>query len=212
MVEFAQKKLFTKHLYTNFYTRRSIPAGKHIKMRNLLSVLKTWSGNIYEQLAAVRPQALPTEYSWITIARKELGQSEQPGAKHNPRIVEYHQLTKLRAKDDETPWCSSFANWCLHKAGYPITESAAARSWQTYGASCKPHPGCIVVLTRKGGGHVGFYVKETAAYVYLLGGNQGNAVTIAAYSKDRVIAYRIPQPLNIDDAKVYDIQLPRIAR
>lgn len=145
-------------------------------------------------------------------ARNELGQSEVPGAKHNPRIVEYHQLTKLRAKDDETPWCSSFVNWCLYKSGYNITESAAARSWAAYGIPCKPHPGCIVVLTRKGGGHVGFYVKETGAYVYLLGGNQSNAVNIAAFSKARILEYRLPANLNIDDAKVYDSKLPRIAR
>jgi uncharacterized protein (TIGR02594 family) len=172
-------------------------------MKNWLSVLKTWSGSIYERLAAVSPQLSPVEYSWMMQARSELGQSELPGAKHNPRIVEYHQLTKLRAKDDETPWCSSFVNWCLSKSNYPTTESAAARSWATYGAPCLPHPGAIVVLTRKGGGHVGFYVKETPAYVYLLGGNQGNAVTIAAYAKDRVIGYRIPKELNTPDSMVY---------
>lgn len=97
-------------------------------------------------------------------------------------------------------------------AGYPITQSAAARSWATYGASCKPHPGCIVVLTRTGGGHVGFYVRETEKYVYILGGNQGNKVSVAAYDKSRIIAYRLPQLLNIEDAKVYDTKLPRISR
>lgn len=40
--------------------------------------------------------------------------------------------------------------------------------------------------------------------MYLLGGNQGNAVNIAAYSKDRVIAYRIPKELNTSDSIVYD--------
>lgn len=143
----------------------------------------------------------------MRIASKEVGQKEIPGAKHNKRIIEYHQRTTLKAKNDETPWCSSFVNWCLSNAGYPITQSAAAKSWAKYGASCKPQPGCIVVLTRNGGGHVGFYVRETAAYVYLLGGNQSNQVNIAAYSKDRVIAYRLPQPLNIEDAKVYDNKL-----
>lgn len=127
-----------------------------------------------------------------------------PGAKHNKRIVEYHQRTKLRAKDDETPWCSSFVNWCLANAGYPITESAAARSWTNYGASTTPHEGCIVVLTRTGGGHVGFYVRETSKYVYILGGNQSNKVSIAGYDKGRIIAYRLPQLLNVEDAKVYD--------
>lgn len=60
------------------------------------------------------------------------------------------------------------------------------------------------MLTRTGGGHVGFYVRETDKYVYILGGNQGNKVSIAGYDKGRIIAYRLPQLLNIDDAKVYD--------
>lgn len=60
------------------------------------------------------------------------------------------------------------------------------------------------MLTRIGGGHVGFYVRETDKYVYILGGNQSNKVSIAGYDKGRIIAYRLPQLLNIDDAKVYD--------
>ena len=60
------------------------------------------------------------------------------------------------------------------------------------------------MLTRTGGGHVGFYVRETDRYVYILGGNQSNKVSIAGYDKGRIIAYRLPQLLNIDDAKVYD--------
>jgi len=110
----------------------------------------------------------------------------------------------LKAKDDETPWCSSFVNWCVGNAGYTVTGSAAARSWAKYGQSCKPHPGCIVVMTRTGGGHVGFYVRETAKYVYILGGNQSNKVSIAGYDKGRIIAYRLPSELSVNDSIAYD--------
>lgn len=66
------------------------------------------------------------------------------------------------------------------------------------------------MLTRNGGGHVGFYVRETDRYVYILGGNQGNKVSVAAYDKGRIIAYRLPQLLNIDDAKVYDLNTKKV--
>jgi hypothetical protein len=59
-------------------------------------------------------------------------------------------------------------------------------------------------MTRTGGGHVGFYVRETAKYVYVLGGNQSNKVSIAGYDKARIIAYRLPSELNVPDAMVYD--------
>lgn len=65
---------------------------------------------------------------WMRIARGELGQREIAGAAHNPRIVAYHQTTSLRASNDETPWCASFVNWAMEKAGHKGTGSAAAIS------------------------------------------------------------------------------------
>ena len=47
------------------------------------------------------------------IAQIQLGQKEIEGSKDNPKIVGYHKATTLVATDDETPWCSSFVNWCL---------------------------------------------------------------------------------------------------
>ena len=170
-------------------------------MKNLLSTLKTWSGSILKQHASQSAEAV---YSWMKIAELERGVTELSSDKHNERILQYHSVTTLLADSDEVPWCSSFVNWVLKQAGYPITRSAAARSWAKYGVACKPQAGCIVVLTRNGGGHVGFYVRETAKNVYILGGNQSNSVNISAYSKERVLAYRLPKELSINDSKVYE--------
>jgi hypothetical protein len=52
---------------------------------------------------------------------------------------------------------------------------------------------------------VGFYVRETARYVFLLGGNQSNAVNIAAYPKTRVIGYRMPKQMNDEDRGLYEL-------
>lgn len=57
----------------------------------------------------------------------------------------------------------------------------------------KPAHGCVVVFARQGGGHVGLLVGEdTAGNLLILGGNQGNAVNIRAFPRDRVLAYRWP--------------------
>ena len=57
---------------------------------------------------------------WLDYAEGELGQHELRGSQHNPRILEYHSTTTLgdwgRSRD-ETPWCSSFINWCFVRAG-----------------------------------------------------------------------------------------------
>jgi hypothetical protein len=70
---------------------------------------------------------------WMAIAMREQGQAEIKGPAANPRIIEYHAATTLRARSDETAWCSSFANWCMQQAGIPGTKSAAAISWMHWG-------------------------------------------------------------------------------
>lgn len=75
------------------------------------------------------------------------------------------------------------------------TRAGNARSWQNFGQeSANPEEGDIVVLWRESAkswkGHVGFLVKKGLTYVDLLGGNQGNKVTTASYSRTRVLNYR----------------------
>ena len=134
---------------------------------------------------------------WYIIAKKELFTKEIKGTEHNPRIIEYHQSTNLKATSDEVAWCSSFANWCVQTSGSVGTQSAAARSWLKWGKVLKePVIGCIVVLKRGNStwqGHVGFYAgkEPNTPYIKLLGGNQGNSVSIANYHENRVLGYRI---------------------
>lgn len=136
---------------------------------------------------------------WYKIALGEMGVKEIPGDKHNPRILVYHATCKYKYNEDEIPWCSSFANWCMHKAGIERTNSAAARSWEEWGApTAKPKLGDVVVFGRPGSwkGHVGFFVRETKDSVLVLGGNQGNEVNKTWYLKEgyrlRLLGYRTP--------------------
>lgn len=124
-------------------------------------------------------------------AKGEMGVAEVPGKSHNKRVLAYHACTSLYATDDETPWCSSFINWVMKKIGEKGTNSAAAKSWMKWGVELKkPVPGCVVVFTRAGGGHVALFDHEDKDYVYTLGGNQGNRVNISAYPKSRLLGYR----------------------
>lgn len=136
--------------------------------------------------------------SWLKAAYGELGVAEIPGAGSNPRIVEYHQSTTLDkelAQSDETPWCSSFTNFCLTQSGQKGTDSAWARSFLKWGYPMDiPRRGCIAVFTRGyDGGHVGFYIKEIDGKILVLSGNQSNKVCEAFYPKVRLIAYRWPK-------------------
>lgn len=137
------------------------------------------------------------------FAQRELGTKEIPGTGNNPRIVAYHESTRIGASDDSVPWCSSFVNWCVERAGYAGTGSPAARSWLNWGKELKkPTEGCVVVLrrgTQSWQGHVGFYVREDEDLVYLLGGNQGNSVSIKGFPKDKVLGFR--RTMQVKDSK-----------
>lgn len=136
--------------------------------------------------------------SWLMLAYSELGQKEIPGRVNNLRIVEYIKTTRLPAwkHRDETPWCSAFVNFCLLETGFPVTSSALARSWTDYGKTLlDPERGCLVVLRRgkkAWQGHVGFFLREDKKNVWIIGGNQGNRVSVKRFPKSAVLSYRWP--------------------
>lgn len=130
---------------------------------------------------------------WVNLALAELGQAEVPGGEHNRRILEYHARTSLRAKTDETPWCASYVSWVLEQSEIISAHSARAMDYATWGQPlATPALGCVVVLRRTGGGHVGFWMGERDGKVLVLGGNQGNRVSIAPYRLEDVVGYRWP--------------------
>ncbi|HEY5869451.1 MAG TPA: TIGR02594 family protein [Candidatus Tectomicrobia bacterium] len=147
-----------------------------------------WLARVADAPAGVVPR-------WYEIARGEEGIKEFNGAADNPEVVKYlkscAELGGVHQRNDETAWCSAFVNWCVEQAGFEGTESAAARSWMQWGQPItSPTVGCIVVLRRTNNpafGHVGFFVKETDRLVFLLGGNQSDAVNVTAFDRSRVL-------------------------
>ena len=129
------------------------------------------------------------------IALAEIGTKETKGKRATKRILEYYKACneKLHISSDEVPWCAAFVGWCLKQAGLVGTGLLTARSYSRWGDACKPKMGCIVVLKRgksKWQGHVGFLIKKTSRFVYILGGNQNNQVKISRYYLKDVLDYR----------------------
>jgi len=136
--------------------------------------------------------------AWLEIAIDELGQAEIEGSHHNPRILAYHQATSLKAADDETPWCAAFVNWCLSEAHIVGTGKANARSFMTWGQAIalgKMRHGDIVIFERNKPwqGHVGFVYAGKPDSIQVLGGNQGDAVSLAWYPMRRLLGIRRPE-------------------
>jgi len=141
--------------------------------------------------------------NWMKIARGEMGQTEIPGAGSNSRIEGYHATTSMGAANDDVPWCSSFVNAVLERAGIKGTDSASAISWKNWGQRVNgltdAREGDVVVLHRRGGGpndtHVGFLVRGNNGQITLLGGNQGNTVKESSFNLGEweVVALRRPR-------------------
>jgi uncharacterized protein (TIGR02594 family) len=143
------------------------------------------------------------EPKWLEWARTQIGTAEVPGPGDNPKIVKYFQLCGLTGApflDDETPWCAAFVGAALSQTGLSGTHSPAAMSYLKWslGVDVKfPVLGAIAVLRRDppkpGLGHVGFVVGADENFVALLGGNQGDKVSIAKFARSRVVKFMWPK-------------------
>ena len=132
----------------------------------------------------------------IDIALSQYGIKEIVGSGHNKEVLKYFsEIGHAWVKNDETAWCSAFANWCCKKAGKAHSHKLNARSWLSVGSVIdNPELGDIVIFWRESKtswkGHVAFFIRETPSWIYVLGGNQNNQVKISAYPKSRLLAYR----------------------
>lgn len=143
-----------------------------------------------------------TDKKWIIEAKKEIGVRERKDGTSEPRIIQYWKdIKRSGIKDEKVPWCAGFVGAMLERSGIQSTRFESAKSYETWGIKLpSPVPGCIVVFTRDGGGHVGFVVGKTpTGDLMVLGGNQSDAVNVKAFSTSRVTSYRWPSGEPIPD-------------
>jgi uncharacterized protein (TIGR02594 family) len=136
---------------------------------------------------------------WLDTARAYLGQREVKGPHHNPHVLKWWKKIGAPFADDETPWCGAFVGGVLAETGLkPVAAGAAARAWLKLPVKLdRAAVGAVVVFWRGspggGQGHVGFVVgRDQSNNLMVLGGNQGDAVTIKPFSRNRVLGYRWP--------------------
>jgi uncharacterized protein (TIGR02594 family) len=139
------------------------------------------------------------------MAEKFLGLSEIAGDTNNGFIQWSHSLCGLGPETpDEVPWCSSFVNAIAWLCGAKRSRSAAARSWLTVGDPVElanAQRGDVVIFKRGSGpqpgpevlkapGHVALFHSMNKDRVWVLGGNQSNAVSVVPYSSASVLGVR----------------------
>lgn len=152
---------------------------------------------------------------WLAHAWAEYGQREVKGKRDNARILAlYRDAGHPSIKHDEVPWCAAFVGAVLQRAGLPTTGSLMARSYLNWGQPIDAaQPGALAIFSRGTNpayGHVGFVLGETGSSVYLLGGNQSDAVTVGRYPKKRLLGFRWPNQGLADNHHVESARQPRM--
>lgn len=137
--------------------------------------------------------ALP-ELKHVAYARTLLGTKETNGANRSPLIDGWAKKYAGNWLVGQ-PWCGTFMANVFTEVGLAALVPDAfyrASEWSKAGTKLtKPAYGCVVTFTRSGGGHVGIVVGKTkTGMLKVLGGNQGDAVTIQDFDPARVTAYR----------------------
>lgn len=144
------------------------------------------------------------EITAYDLAQRFIGIHETPGVASNPLVVAMLRLDDDWPQDDSVPWCSAFANYIAWLLRLPRSKSLRARSWLGVGTPVKPEdaaPGFDVVILNRGTGlldptvlhgpgHVGFFAGWDLARILILGGNQSNAVNVAAFDATQVLGVR----------------------
>lgn len=148
---------------------------------------------------------------WLNVMRSLTGTKEVAGPGANPvitgmtteiarRFPDMKTYCDQRAWDtDETPWCGVSSGYCMavsgirppFKAGSDTDCFGWAKSWAddpNYTVLKVPRVGCVVVLSRSGGGHVTFYESTSGSNYMCRGGNQANAISLAPFPKSNIVA------------------------
>lgn len=157
---------------------------------------------------------LPTQYSWLYgedwppmlyHAIQTHGVTEAAGSANNDIITSWAREAAAAGagtwladyyKEDSVPWCGlAVAAWAA-RSGYAVQpDCLSARGWLDWGDPVTvPALGDVLVFWRGRvdgrNGHVGLYVGEDDEAFHVIGGNQGDAVSIARIAKTRLLGVR----------------------
>ena len=180
----------------------SMQPGDYLKLKSDLEpVAKQYKG---KRIAREAFGSLGDMSVAMRVAADNLGmnESDKSGA-----LKEYLKDGGVNLDPAEIAWCAAYVNATLAQSGMSGTGSNMARSFLNWGVKVsEPKRGDLVVLSRGSDqtkGHVGFFDGyDEAGNIRILGGNQGNSVSVATYSKESVLGYRRAQPQTVtaDDA------------
>lgn len=129
----------------------------------------------------------------LDLAARQIGLTETG---QRAAIQDYLQTGGVNLDPATTAWCAAFVNATLKQSGVEGTGSNMARSFMDWGQAVdRPQRGDLAVFSRGDPngpyGHVGFFEGYNAdGSIRVLGGNQGDAVSVSNYGADNLLGFR----------------------
>lgn len=151
------------------------------------------SGPATAQSAAKNADVSFSGKSPFEVASSLIGKGEVPD---RSTLMEFFKNGGQNLDPATTAWCAAFVNSSLGAAGMKGTGKLNARSFLDWGTPVDtPQRGDVAVFSRGDPngwqGHVGFFDSQNPdGTINVLGGNQGNGVSVAPYAADRLLGYR----------------------
>lgn len=114
------------------------------------------------------------------LAEARAGKWKENGK--NPCIIGCYKAVGFNLRDDQTPWCAAFAGSVLKSSGVASLKTLSSLAYRGFGTSVplgdrsKWRLNDIVVFSRQGGGHIGFFrgYNPSNGSVLIAGGNQAD--------------------------------------
>jgi uncharacterized protein (TIGR02594 family) len=157
----------------------------------------------------------------LVVMRAITGLTEAPGDPDNPKILAMADFIARKFPEmadycanythDDIAWCGLTTAFCCAvcniRPPFGPTDTdcflwaQSFKPWMQNGGTSgaqligRPVLGCIVVMTRSGGGHVTMFEKWVGGNIRCRGGNQSDCVCESDYDPDTVIAYVWPKAL-----------------
>lgn len=132
---------------------------------------------------------------WMAEMHRKMGLHE---VRDNALLTAWLKVGRFLGNPAQLPWCGDAIESCLAKTlpSEPLPANPFfAQSWASFGVDVVvPLVGCIgVIRWAATSGHVGIVAGIEGSTVYLLGGNQSNAINVSGFPRSKFIAFRWPK-------------------
>lgn len=119
----------------------------------------------------------------LCLSDAKAGAWKENGA--NNRIIACYKSQGFNLSSDSTPWCAAFAGAIMKRAGIESLKTLSSLAYRGFGTpvdlndKSKWRLNDIVVFSRQGGGHIGFFrgYNPSNGSVLIAGGNQSDNLT-----------------------------------